>query len=98
MRLLVVDPSSAEREVTARALTSESHEVESVKDAAAAVGSLEKKRPDVILVESTMTGFTGTELVKRLQCGRRPVDTHIHRDDGLARRGRRFQVGIRSWV
>jgi CheY-like chemotaxis protein len=69
MRVLVVDSNAAEREVTVRALTAEKHEVESVKDAAAAIAALDKKRPEVMVIETTMPGITGTELVKRLRAG-----------------------------
>jgi CheY-like chemotaxis protein len=69
MRVLVVDPNAAEREITVRALATEQHEVEAVKDAAAALAVLEKKRPDAVVVETTMTGITGFELVKRLRAG-----------------------------
>ncbi len=67
MRVLVVDSNAAERELTVRALSAEKHEVEAVKDAAAAVLALEKQPRDAILVETTMTGATGFELVKRIR-------------------------------
>ena len=76
MRVLVVDPNAAEREVTVRALSSEKHEVEAVKDAAAAIAALEKKHPDAIVVEATMTGVTGFELVKRLRAGEDTASRH----------------------
>lgn len=69
MKVLVVDPNAAEREVTVRALSAEKHEVDAVKDAASAIAALEKRQPDVIVVETAMTGVTGYELVKRLRAG-----------------------------
>ena len=77
MRVLVVDPNAAEREVTVRALSAEQHEVEAVKDAVGAIAALEKKRPDAVVIETTMTGVTGVELVKRLRAGEDPASRNF---------------------
>ncbi len=77
MRVLVVDPNAAEREVTVRTLTAEKHEVESAKDATTAIAALDKRRPDVVLVEATMPGVSGHELVKRLRAAEDPA-THLY--------------------
>jgi CheY-like chemotaxis protein len=67
MKVLVVDPNAAERELTVRALVSEKHEVECVKDGVEALSAFEKRKPDVILIETTIVGISGPALVKRIR-------------------------------
>lgn len=69
MRILVVDHNRAERDTTQRLLPADSHDVKTAPDAATALQALEAHAFDVVLVESTMTGVTGNELVKRIRAG-----------------------------
>lgn len=67
MKVLVVDNAAAAHEATSRLLDAESHSVTLVENAAAALALLEETDFDVVLVESTLAGVTGSELVKRIR-------------------------------
>lgn len=53
MKILVVDPSPPERELTLRALSSARHQVNAVGKVAEATGALQRSRHDVVVVECT---------------------------------------------
>lgn len=76
MRILVVDNNRIEREATVRCLPSDSHDVKVANDAAAALAILDEREVDVVIVESTLTGMTGTELIKRIRA--RESNTHTY--------------------
>lgn len=76
MRLLIVDPNRTERANTLRLIPADLHEIKLAVDAAEALNLLEASTFDVVLVESTMTGTTGDELVKRIRA--RESDTHVY--------------------
>src|SRR5688572_24479945 len=76
MRVLVVDPQRTERETTLRLISSETHDVRQANDAASALVLMEGTEFDVVLVESTMAGVTGNELIKRIRA--RESCTHVY--------------------
>ena len=76
MRVLVIDPHRPERETTQRLLAADAHEVQVAPDVASAMKLLETHGFDVVLVESTMTGVTGNELVKRVRA--REASGHLY--------------------
>lgn len=67
MRILVVQPRTAERANVANALLGSSHQLECANDAAAALQMLEQKPFDVLMVEHALTGMSGHELVRRFR-------------------------------
>ena len=67
VRLLIVDPSRSDRDTTLRMIPPQVHEVRVAQDAASALTILDEGDVDVVLVEASMTGISGCELVKRIR-------------------------------
>jgi len=65
--VLVVDDSPAIRELVAVFLTDEGYRVETASDAADALVMFEEVSPDVALIDITMPGMNGIQLVERLR-------------------------------
>lgn len=69
MRLLVVDSNRTEREATLRLIPSDANEIRVARDAVEALSLLETHEFDVALIETTLIGTSGSELVKRIRAG-----------------------------
>jgi PAS domain S-box-containing protein len=67
VRVLVVDPSEEVREVIARILRLGGAEVEAVESASAALTSLARTVPDVLVSATDMEGETGYSLLRRIR-------------------------------
>jgi CheY-like chemotaxis protein len=76
MRILVVDHNRIERDATLRLLPAGTHDITVAQDATAALAILADHEIDVVLIESTMSGITGAELVKRIRA--RESNTHTY--------------------
>ena len=66
-RVLIVDDDEAIRTATAEALMRHDREVRTAEHAAAALGGLDRWRPDVVLCDVRMPGISGLELLELLQ-------------------------------
>jgi urea transport system substrate-binding protein len=71
-RVLVVDDDAAIRRVIAFALSDEGFEVDEARDGRAALEAIERRRPDLILLDMRMPGMDGWEFVKRYRERGRP--------------------------
>lgn len=67
MIILVVDHNRQERDTTVSMLTAAENAIDSVADAKSALTFLDTRTPDVIVIEATLPGVSGTELVKRIR-------------------------------
>jgi DNA-binding response OmpR family regulator len=68
-RVLVVDDSCSERELTRRVLEREGFEVTEAPDGPLALSAVEDAPPDLILLDLTMAGMSGFEVLNRLRRG-----------------------------
>src|SRR3954454_20406292 len=66
-RLLVVDDDEDVRHMVARSLQADGYDVEQVGDASAAVASLERMRPDLVVLDIMLAGEDGLELLGRIR-------------------------------
>jgi DNA-binding response OmpR family regulator len=64
-RVLVVDDDAAIRQVIAFALSDEGFEVDQAKDGLTALEVIDRRHPDLILLDMRMPGMDGWEFVKR---------------------------------
>jgi DNA-binding response OmpR family regulator len=74
-RVLVVEDDAAVRTAVDRGLGVHGFDVSSVADAEAAIGSVARRRPDVMVVDVGLPGMSGIELCTRLRA--LDVDTPI---------------------
>lgn len=66
-KVLVVEDESAIRAVLTRQLQAKGYEVVAVGSGEEALDVVESKRPDVILLDLTLPGMDGYEMLRRLQ-------------------------------
>jgi two-component system, OmpR family, response regulator MtrA len=64
-RVLVVDDDAAIRQVIVFALSDEGFEVDQAKDGLTALEAIDRRHPDLILLDMRMPGMDGWEFVKR---------------------------------
>jgi two-component system response regulator MprA len=64
-RVLVVDDDAAIRQVIVFALGDEGFEVDQAKDGLTALEAIDRRHPDIILLDMRMPGMDGWEFVKR---------------------------------
>jgi DNA-binding response OmpR family regulator len=76
MRLLIVDSSVKDRDATIRLLPVDTHEIRVARDAAEALSILENAEFDLLLVEMSLVGTSGAELVKRIRA--REASGHMY--------------------
>ncbi|HVH44042.1 MAG TPA: response regulator, partial [Labilithrix sp.] len=77
MRILVVDRNPRDRDVTLCLLPAKLHDIVVAEDAAAALAILDEREFDLVLIESTLTGITGTDLVKRIRARESTTHTYV---------------------
>ena len=65
--ILVVDDDEQNVRLIARLLTLDGHEVHVARDSASALLALERRRPDVILLDVLLPGIDGFELCRRIK-------------------------------
>jgi putative two-component system response regulator len=66
-RILVVDDEPANRDVLSRLMTRLGYEVLTTADGEAALATVARDRPDLILLDVTMSGIDGFEVCRRLK-------------------------------
>jgi putative two-component system response regulator len=66
-RVLVADDTESVRSLFAQLLSTDGHDVVSAPDGRAALESVERERPDVILLDVEMPGMSGLEVCRRLK-------------------------------
>jgi putative two-component system response regulator len=66
-RVLVADDTESVRSLFARLLSTDGHDVFSAPDGRSALESVERDRPDVILLDVEMPGMSGLEVCRRLK-------------------------------
>jgi len=67
MRVLVVDDDAPVRRMLERTLRAEGNDVASVADGGAALASLERSLPDVVILDVAMPGVDGLSVCRRLR-------------------------------
>ncbi|MCL2877805.1 MAG: response regulator [Acidobacteria bacterium] len=67
LRLLVADDNAAMRKMVTLAYTGENAVVEAVSSGDAAIGTLHKFRPDVVLADVSMPGYSGYEVCELIR-------------------------------
>lgn len=67
LRLLVADDNAATRKMVQLAFAGEDAVIEAVSSGDAALGVLEEFRPDVVLADVSMPGYSGYELCERIR-------------------------------
>src|SRR5262245_27777053 len=68
-RILVVDDNAANRDVLARRLVREGHQIATAADGAAALDMVVKAEFDLVLLDLIMPGLSGFEILRRLKAG-----------------------------
>jgi two-component system phosphate regulon response regulator PhoB len=82
VRVLVVDDSTEAREAVRRALQREGFDVEQAADGPAALETMARRAPDLVLLDLAMPGMSGLEVLVRLrQTSTLPVIVLSGRDD-----------------
>ena len=66
-RILFVDDDAGVRRIVARMLESLGHEVQTEADAPAALASIQRRPPDLLIVDLVLPGISGTELARRVR-------------------------------
>ena len=66
-RVLVADDTESVRSLFARLLSTDGHDVVSAPDGRTALESIQRDRPDVILLDVEMPGMSGLEVCRRLK-------------------------------
>jgi DNA-binding response OmpR family regulator len=66
-RLLIVDDEEELREMLGRLLTTEGYDVDMAATGAAALGSLEMQRPDLVILDVMLSGEDGFELLAAIR-------------------------------
>jgi len=77
MRLLIVDSVLKERDATVRLFPADAHEIRLAQSAAEALSIVETADFDLILIETTLAGTSGLELVKRIRAREASGHTYI---------------------
>ena len=67
MRVLVVDGSGQDRELTSRHLQSAGHQVMVAGGAKAALAAMERELPEVLVLDAQLQGMTSLQLVQRMR-------------------------------
>jgi DNA-binding response OmpR family regulator len=84
--VLIVDDDAELRAMLREYLAHEQFAVDAVGDGAAALRWLDRQRPDIVLLDVTMPGASGFEVLRRLRGGSRiPVLMLTARDDDVDR-------------
>ena len=65
--VLIVDDSALSRRITRRVLETAGHEVREAADGLAALEAYALSRPDVVLLDVTMAGLSGLEVLRQLK-------------------------------
>lgn len=65
--VLIVDDSALSRRITRRALETAGHAVREAADGLAALEAYTLSRPDVVLLDVTMAGMDGLEVLRQLK-------------------------------
>jgi CheY-like chemotaxis protein len=71
LHVLVVDDDAVNLALVARVLESRGLEVETVTNGLAALAALDRRRPDVIVLDIMMPGMTGAEVLDRVKASPR---------------------------
>jgi len=87
--VLLVEDNPQNRKLARTILTLEGHEVLEAPDARAALETLARRRPDVVLVDIQLPGMDGLELVQRLRSDPETADLVIVAMTAYAMRGDR---------
>lgn len=66
-RILVVDDEIAVGEVVVDYLTEKGYEAELVPDGAQAIASVHRQKPDLVLLDMTLPGMPGVDVLRTLQ-------------------------------
>ena len=66
-RLLVVDDNEMNRDMLSRRLAAKGHSVQVAEDGQKALDSIERDRPDLVLLDVMMPGISGLEVLQRLR-------------------------------
>ena len=67
MRILVVDDEPAVRSAVTRALTLDGHDVVAAEDGPAALGAVQRERPDLVVLDVLMPELDGIAVCRRLR-------------------------------
>jgi CheY-like chemotaxis protein len=67
MQVLIVDASSQDRDLARRYLEAEGHEVSVAAEAQGALAALEKRAPEIVVLDSLLAGMPAIQLIERVR-------------------------------
>jgi two-component system response regulator MprA len=99
VHILVVDDDRAVREALERALGYEGYDVESAPDGGAALAAIERRAPDVVVLDVMMPGLDGLAVTRRLrEKGNRVPILMLTARDGIDERVEGLDMGADDYL